>query len=182
MDVTGELKDVQRDWKSDKYTVSFSINERITQEMIDGIKEGKLSIKVVKYREKRSLNANAYFHVLVGKIAEAVTISKARAKNILLAKYGQAQLLPDGEVMIYKTNAPVEYMQELETIHSMPVKFGEENGKEVVFYKIFRGSHTYDAKEMSVLIDGTVADAKELKIETLTPDELERMKSSWQGQ
>jgi hypothetical protein len=40
----------------------------------------------------------------------------------------------------------------------------------------------YDTKEMSVLIDGIVSEAKELGIETLTPDELERIKSAWQNQ
>jgi hypothetical protein len=32
---------------------------------------------------------------------------------------------------------------------------------------------------MSRLIDGTVFEAKELGIETLTPNELERMKNEW---
>ena len=38
---------------------------------------------------------------------------------------------------------------------------------------------TYDTKEMSVLIDGTVADAKELGIDTITPAELQEMKERW---
>lgn len=32
---------------------------------------------------------------------------------------------------------------------------------------------------MSVLIDGTVADAKELGIDTITPAELQEMKERW---
>lgn len=179
MELTGTLKDISKDWISGKYSITFSVDENIDQSMVDGIKESKLSIKAVRYREKRSLNANAYFHVLTGKIAEALTISKAHAKNVLICRYGQPETLPDGSFMIYKTNAPVEYMQELETIHSIPVRISEENGKEVIFYKIYRGSHTYNTKEMSLLIDGTVSDAKELGIETLTPDEIERMKNSW---
>jgi hypothetical protein len=50
---------------------------------------------------------------------------------------------------------------------------------DATFYKIYRGSHTYDTKEMSLLIDGTVADAKELGIETATPDEIRQMKERW---
>ena len=139
------------------------------------LKDKKLRIDIKLYREKRSLDVNAYFHVLVGKIAEAVTISKAKAKNILICKYGQPQLLPDGDNMIYKTNAPVEFMAELESIHSIPVKYSDD----ATFYKIYRGSSTYDTKEMSLLIDGTVADAKELDIETISPVELQRMKERW---
>ena len=44
---------------------------------------------------------------------------------------------------------------------------------------MMRGSHTYDTKEMSRLIDGAVFEAQALGIETLPPDELERMKQQW---
>ena len=37
------------------------------------------------------------------------------------------------------------------------------------------------SKQMSELIDGTVSEAKELDIETRTPDEIARMKSLWNG-
>ena len=125
--------------------------------------------------QRRSLDANAYFHVLVGKIADVLTISKAKAKNVLICKYGQPQLLPDGNIMVYKTNAPEEFMLEQEAIHCIPVKYDSN----ATFYKVYRGSHTYDTKEMSVLIAGTVSDAKELGIETATPAELQEMKERW---
>jgi hypothetical protein len=134
-----------------------------------------LSVEMKKYRAKRSLDANAYFHVLVGKIADTLTISKAKAKNMLICRYGQPQLLPDGSIMIYKTNAPEEFMWEQEAVHAIPVRYEDK----ATFYKIYRGSHTYDTKEMSLLIDGTVADAKELGIETMTPAELAEMKARW---
>lgn len=165
------------DFDSGKFRITFEVNEvetvKAEYDKLKGYE--KLRIKAVKYTHRRSLDANAYFHVLVGKIAEALTVSKAKAKNILICKYGQPQLLPDGAPMIYKTNAPEEYMAELETIHSIPVKYAED----ATFYKIYRGSHTYDTVEMSKLIDGTVADAKELGIETMTPTELREMKERW---
>ena len=45
-------------------------------------------------------------------------------------------------------------------------------------WKLLKPSHTYDSKEMSVLIDGIVSEAKDLGIETLPPSELERMMQS----
>jgi hypothetical protein len=42
-------------------------------------------------------------------------------------------------------------------------------------------SHLYDSKEMNALIAGTVDEAKELGIEVLTPDELERMEMKWKS-
>lgn len=179
MEMVGKIIGLSRDWKTDEVNIQFSIEDEHCLREIEELKDCRLTITVKKYRKKRSLDANAYFHVLVGKIADRLIISKAHAKNILISKYGQPVLLEDGQPMIYKTNAPVEYMQEQETLHSIPVKFGNENGKEVVFYKIYRGSHTLDSKEMSVLIEGTVADAKELGIETLTPNELKKLTEVW---
>ena len=54
------------------------------------------------------------------------------------------------------------------------------NGRDFTHWAIVRPSHEYDTKEMAALIDGTIEDAKELGIETITPAELERMKAAWQ--
>ena len=177
MELTGRAVGASLDFDSNRFRITFEVNENdVVKAEYDKLKSyDKLKIKAVRYTQRRSLDANAYFHVLVGKIADALTISKAKAKNVLICKYGQPQLLPDGNIMVYKTNAPEEFMLEQESMHCIPVKY-EENA---TFYKVYRGSHTYDTKEMSVLIDGTVADAKELGIETATPDELERMKQEW---
>lgn len=177
MELTGKAVAALLDFESNRFRITFEVNENeIVKAEYDKIKAyEKLKIKAVRYTQRRSLDANAYFHVLVGKIADSLTISKAKAKNILICKYGQPQLLPDGNVMIYKTNAPDEFMWEQESIHAIPIKYEEK----ATFYKIYRGSHTYDTKEMSVLIDGTVADAKELGIETVTPSEIAEMKERW---
>lgn len=177
METTGRLTSVTKDIITGKLNVTFQIDTDCVDELNRIAAIDSLDIKADKHRKKRSLDANAYFHVLVGKLAEAQTISKAKAKNILICSYGQVETLPDGSPLIYKTNAPVEYMMELESIHSIPVKFTDD----ATFYKIYRGSHTYDTREMSLLIEGTVAEAKEQGIETLTPTELERMVSVWQS-
>lgn len=182
MEFTGKVAGLVKDWNTGKFEITFSVNEEsVVKENFDRIKNvDKLSVKAVKYREKRSLDANAYFHVLVGKIADALTISKTRCKNILICRYGQPERLEDDSEVVYKTNAPVTYMLEQEYLHCQPVGCKEEgNGKTTFFYKIYRGSHAYNTKEMSCLIDGTVAEAKELGIETMTPDELREMKERW---
>ncbi len=134
-----------------------------------------------EYKEKkpRSLDSNAYFHVLCDKLRQKLNISMARCKNHLIASYGQIMYLDDNEPMIYKTNAPEEYMIELETIHTKCVKVIEENGKNVYFYRVYRGSHEYNNIEMNKLIAGTVAECKEQGIETATPAELAHMLELW---
>jgi hypothetical protein len=177
METTGRLTSVTKDIISGKLNITFQIDTAPVDDLNALAQMEIIDIKADKHRKKRSLDANAYFHVLVGKIADKMTISKAKAKNILITKYGQPELLPDGSPLIYKSNAPVEYMIELESIHSIPVKYVED----ATFYKIYRGSHTLDSKEMSILIEGSVADAKELGIDTMTPNQIQRMVAAWQS-
>lgn len=175
MQCRGKIKQISRDLMTSGILVTLSLTEVSEQALQTVSALDDLTVEVKKYQPKRSLDANAYFHVLVGKIADAMTISKAKAKNVLICKYGQPFLLEDGSPMFYKTNAPEEFMWEQETLHAIPIKYDGV----ATFYKIYRGSHTYNTKEMSVLIDGTVADAKELEIETLPPAELQAMKERW---
>ena len=48
-----------------------------------------------------------------------------------------------------------DYIAELEEPHLLLVKTEIEKGKEVYFYRMYRGSHTYNTLEMSRLISGT---------------------------
>lgn len=133
-----------------------------------------------EHRERRSLDSNAYFHVLCDKLRQKLGISMSRCKNHLIADYGQIEYIADGEPMIYKTNAPEDYMMELETLHSKCVKVTEDNGKTVYFYRIYRGSHTYNSVEMAQLISGTIEECKAQGIQTATPAELEEMQRLWE--
>ena len=168
----GRIVDIVRTFEG-KFRINFEVD---SIDEVNGM-EGDISISVKKYAGKRSLNANAYFHVLVGKIAEKLHISKARAKNDLLGKYGQREISETGQ-MIISVLSDVD-MLEREDLHCVPVGYATLNGKDFTHYAIIRGSHTYDTHEMAALIDGTVESAKELGIETLTPSEIERMKSLW---
>lgn len=149
--------------------------------LLDADKEKLFDLDEHKEKKPRSLDSNAYFHVLVGKLAQALTppISKAACKNMMIADYGQPEIDDDGEVIIYKTNAPPSYMEDQEHIHTKLVKVTVENDKNVYFYRVNRGTHTYNSAEMSKLIDGTVQECKNVGIETATPDELAHMAALW---
>ena len=180
MDTTGRLIGINRDFMTNKLNVTFQIETEPIDELNILSTLDAIDITAKKHRKKRSLDSNAYFHLLVGKIADKLGISKTRCKNILIGRYGQQELLEDDQPVVLKTNISVEKMLEQEFLHCFPCGCKQENGTEVVFYKVFRGSHTYNTKEMSILIEGTVQEAKDLGIETLPPAELERMVSRWQ--
>ena len=172
MDLTGKIKNLAVDYFSKKITVTLEINE--AERFIKGVDElkklEKLSVIIKPFRKKRSLSANAYFHVLVTKIAEA--------KNLMIGRYGQPELIK-GDIAVLKTNVPTDIMYKKEDVHTVAIGRRLEKGKEVVFYRLMRGSHTYDSREMSELIKGTIQEAEDLGIETLTPRELEQILGKW---
>ena len=114
-------------------------------------------------RKKRSLDANAYFWVLVGKIADKLRASKDEIYFEMLKKYGQS-ITVTVRAGLDLSRAGFKYYELF--------KDGISAGKPFEAYRVFIGSSQYDTREMSVLIDGVVQEAKELGIETLTPLEL----------
>ncbi len=157
--------------------ITFIVNEKLkVREEYNELRDlEKVSVEAKKFRNKRSLDANAYLWVLLQKIAEAIgNITKDDLYLEFLGKYGVFTHV------IVKPEAVDRTIQEWRTSKVL----GEVtvNGKKGVQIQCYFGSSTYDTKEMSKLIDGIVSECKELGIETLTPDELERMKQEWGNQ
>ena len=61
------------------------------------------------------------------------------------------------------------------------IKVFKENGKDVFFYRVYRGSHDYNTMEMSQLIKGTIEECKAQEISVATPDEIAHMQSLWEA-
>lgn len=185
MKLTGKISGLSTNFITNKLELTLEVNEAGC--LTDGYGElaaaALLDIRIKKYRRRRSLDANAYFHVLVDKLADRLGISKPYCKNLMIGRYGQPLYISEDETAeaVIKTNIPASQMMENESVHCMPCGSKEEDGKELVFYKIFRGSSTYDTKEMSILIDGTVGECKGQGIETLSPEELEGMLAKWKA-
>lgn len=145
---------------------------------IPDIADGEaLDITFKKHREKRSLNANAYFHKLCDELRQKLRISFTHCKNILITSYGQMEYIDDGVPAQIDTNIEPEKMNEQELLHCRLIAFDEG----VYSYVVYRGSHTYNTHEMSILIDGTVQECKLQGIETMTPDELMRLEGYERG-
>lgn len=162
------------DVATDKWLVTFEIEQQPTD--YDKLKDKHLSLTVKQWREGRSLNANAYFHVLVGKIAEVMGVSHTEIHNIMIADYGYK----DEGIPNMLLRADIEW-ERLDAMHLKPTPyFKVVNYESYREFELMRGSHTYDTKEMARLIDGVVFEAKALGIETMTPNELEKLKHQWE--
>lgn len=138
--------------------------------IVDGYPTGYFDIQVEKWSEKRSLQANAYFHVLCADIAKATKSSLDDVKKMLVLRYGTPARGKDTKYAAVK----VPRNTDIEQFYPYARHIGQdENGLDM--YILFKQTHTLNREEMSHLIDGTVYEAQALNIETLPPDELARM-------
>lgn len=171
MVITGKIIGAAINFANNKPTITFEINERGDFEsMVDDLKDKeKLSIEVKPYREKRSLNANAYAWVLIGKIADKIRAGKDEVYLKCLKRYGQSEL-----VSVLSTVPAQHYFKYYEEAGESTL-----NGKDFTHYRVFKGSSEFDTSEMAIFIDGVCSEARELNISTETPEEIARMKALW---
>ena len=171
MECTGKLKSVSKNWISRKWEVTFEINEDITAS-IDKIRDKLLNLTAKIHRERRSLDANAYAWVLMQKIAEAIHTDKWSVYLMMLERYS-----PVFTHIIVRPEAVERVMGEWRTVKVLgPIQV---NGSSGIQLQCYFGSSTFDSKEMASFIDGIVSECKEMGIETLPPDEIERMRREW---
>ena len=171
MKISGRIVGANIDFKTNKPMLMLEVNERNDFEMlVDDMRDKeKLSIEIKQYRQHRSLNANAYAWLLIGQIADILRAGKDEIYLKLLKRYGQSELIS------VLSHVPVgNYIKYYEEAGE-----SELNGKLFTHYRVFKGSSEFDSREMSIFIDGVVSEAKELGIQTETPNQLAEMKARW---
>lgn len=145
------------------------------------VKDGKQEYEVKEHRRKRTLSQNSMYWKLLSQTADALKMSKTELHNRMLRDFGQL-LIIDGQAarcMLPDTEQTEKQVLSKETVHLKPtsqvVTMGD--GKDYRTYCILRGSHDYNTKEMAVLLDGLIQEAKQQGIETATPQELAEIRA-----
>lgn len=166
-------------FKTEKPELSFSFNGsgratfKAPRSVLKALSElnGELDVEVKRHRERRSLDANAYMWLLLGEIAEKLNTTKDEVYLIMLERYGVYTHVIGKPGMIERIKQEYKLCRELGEV---TVK-----GQTGIQLQCYFGSSTYDTKEMSRLIDGVVTEAKELGIDTRSPEEIALMKEEW---
>lgn len=186
MECIGRLKGLGIDLMSRHQKLEIEVDSDIRKEY-DKLKDKeKLRIRIVQYRKKRSLDANAYYWTLLTKFADVIGLSNPEAHNMMLRGYGQSEIfdgkavyvtIPDTEEAEKKVNNATDY-------HLAPTSQVRMGNDDVMYrtYRLLRGSRTYDTKEMSRLIDGLITCCKEAGIpetEIASPNEKEILKERY---
>ena len=133
-------------------------------------KDTVYDVKIDKHREKRSLNANAYLWKLVTEVGNILNKSKEEVYLQMIIDYGQSEM-----VSILSEIDVKGYFKYYKLAGTSIL-----NGKEFNHYKIYKGSSEYDTKEMSILLNGVVQEAKNLGIKTKEDYELEKLIEEWE--
>ena len=181
MELTGKIIDCAIDFVSGKARLTLEINEKqVLLNGFDNLKNILLSLKLTKYRKKRSLNANSYMWVLISKLEQELSKNDERATkdNIYqsyIKHYGRAieYQIPTEAVkaMTAVWNAyGLGWFTELVDDGSMP---------DTKIIRFYYGSSCYSKKRMSRLIKAVVADCEALGIQTMTPQELQTLIDRW---
>lgn len=141
-------------------------------------KKKPLNAEIKAIRKKRSVSANSYHYVLCDLMAKAVGISAQELHFSLMADYGTPFKDADGHLqyVLLKDHKPLigtgAYVRGTGHYEQRP------NG-EYQWYIVIKPSHEYDTDEMSKLLDGTISEARDIGIETETPENIARMKALW---
>ena len=170
-ELDGTIKELNIDYKTGKAILTLIVNQKQSaMNCFDELHDAeKVSFKLDRYREKRSLNANAYAWSLITEIANVMRLSKDDVYLLMLKRYGQSEMIS------VKDGIPIgQYIKYCD-------RAGESWLNNVLFkhYRVYKGSSEYDKREMSVFIDGVVQEAKDLNIDTRTPDEIAKLKGLW---
>lgn len=145
---------------------------QIIQWLYSQDKDKKFEIK--EHKEKRSLNANAYAWVLIGKIAEVVGNTKEEVYREYIKNKGIYRIITIDEKAA-PTFMKVWQGQGLGWLcETSTTKIAG-----LVDIVAYYGTSSYNTKQMASFIDYIVQEAKELEIEVLPPEEIERLKSLW---
>ena len=132
--------------------------------------------EIVEHKVKRSLNANSYCWVLIGKIAEAVGNTKEEVYREFIKNNGIYQV-------VTLNNKAVATFIKLWSDKGLGwlCETSETNIQGLTDVVAYYGTSSYSTKQMANFIDYVVQEAKELNIETLPPSELKSLKESWKG-
>lgn len=143
----------------------------------DEMKDGKVyEAELKEHRKKRSLDANSYFWVLCGRLANKVGLAKDDVYRSLIKDVGE-----NYEVVPIRNDAVDKWISNWQSkgIGWVCDILGESKLDGYTNIITYYGSSTYDSKQMSTLISLIVQECKLQGIETMTPAELSLLLEDW---
>lgn len=165
MEEKARIISINRDWKSGKFQIAFEMDRR-PEEI-----QGDVRLIYKKWRNRRSLDANAYMWVLLQDMALQLDSTAEEIYEDMLQRYGLLDRDESGYI-------PITMRADIDSSH-LPGHWKLDRIRSTIAWKVYfriRGTSEYDTKEMSWFLDRVIEEAKSIGVETMTPDEIERLK------
>lgn len=156
----------------------LKVNRRDATAFIDDMKDGKVyEADLNEHRQKRSLDANSYAWVLLGKLANKVGLPKEDVYREFVKDVGN-----NYEILPIRNDAVDKWISNWQGkgIGWICEILGESKLDGYTNVITYYGSSTYDSSQMSKLINLIVDECKQQGIETMTPAELAMLMDGWQ--
>jgi len=176
--MTGTLKDIFYDFSERETSVLLKIEGNVHDELKPLVGQ-RIIADIKKWRKRRSLDANNYYWELVGKLARHFDLDNIQMHSTMLRRYSEPWFNEDGELQTWFVPDKVD-IDHFRDMHFGIMETGIRlQGTNYIKVYLLLPSHLMDSKQMSRLIDGVVSECKAAGIETIPPEELERMLSMW---
>lgn len=174
MDFSGKIKDISKDFRTGLFNITFTVNETHLIDFFNGLLDAEiLKITVDKFRKKRSPDANALLWHCIGEIAASTKSDKWDVYLTLLKRYGKFTYIC---VKPHVVESVKKQWRETEVLGDIEI-----NGETATQLLCYFGSHTYDTKEFSRLLDGTISEMVECGIAPPTSEEMKRSLEKWEN-
>ena len=156
--------------------ISFVLQGNATAEF-DNLTDKDIDLTVKPFTVKRSLDANAYAWVLIGKIAAALKLTTAEVYQSIVREIG------GNYEIIAVRNEAVEQWRRLWSHNGTGWQteiFNDERKDGYTDIRCWIGSSLYDTVQMSALLEQIITEAKQIGIETMTPQEINKLNQLWE--
>lgn len=180
MELKSKLLGFSKDYSLGKWTITLSVEStgEILQSLFDELKDKVVDLKLKAHRDKRSLDANAYYWKMLSLLADKLGESNNAMHNTLLAEFSEVETI-DGQVITFElidSESTSKQVRESSLHHLRPTSdLIFRDGELYRRYQLMKGSSQMDSKQMSRLINGLLDKCREVGIPTITDEECERM-------
>ena len=128
--------------------------------LMDQDQEARFEVKPV--RNRRSLTQNAYYWVLLNKLARKLRMSDSEVHRWMLREYGVSDV-----VLLRADIPPEDYFEYFDAVDAGTIK-----GVRYKQVKAYKRSSRMDSAEFTSLIEGMRYECEQQGIEVMTPDEI----------
>lgn len=167
MEAQGKIESITKPIRGGGYLVTVRIDA-----LPEGLEEKLLDVSMKVHREKRSKDANALLWACIGDIARETFTDKWDVYLSLLKRYGKYTYIvvkPDA------AEAVKRQWRECEIIGDIDI-----HGTKGVQMLCYYGSSTYDTKEMSTLLEGTLSEMDQLNLQRPASSDIRRAIDEWE--